>query len=37
MRASRGTKQFYFVLSGLKIIGHGNPDINLESPSTILV
>jgi hypothetical protein len=22
---------FYFVISGLKIIGHGNPDINLES------
>jgi hypothetical protein len=25
-------KQFYFVISGLKIIGHGNPDNNLESP-----
>jgi hypothetical protein len=25
-------KQFYFVISGLKIIGHGNPDSNLESP-----
>jgi hypothetical protein len=25
-------KQFYFVVSGLKIIGHGNPDNNLESP-----
>jgi len=24
-------KQFYFVVSGLKIIGHGNPDNNLES------
>jgi hypothetical protein len=23
--------QFYFVVSGLKIIGHGNPDNNLES------
>jgi hypothetical protein len=23
--------QFYFVISGLKIIGHGNPDNNLES------
>jgi hypothetical protein len=22
--------QFYFVVSGLKIIGHGNPDNNLE-------
>jgi hypothetical protein len=25
-------KQFYFLISGLKIIGHGNPDNNLESP-----
>jgi hypothetical protein len=25
-------KQFYFVVSGLKIIGYGNPDNNLESP-----
>jgi hypothetical protein len=24
-------KQFYFVVSGLKILGHGNPDNNLES------
>jgi hypothetical protein len=24
-------KQFYFVVSGLQIIGHGNPDNNLES------
>jgi hypothetical protein len=24
-------KQFYFVISGLKIIGHGNPDNKLES------
>jgi hypothetical protein len=24
-------KQFYFVTSNLKIIGHGNPDNNLES------
>jgi len=24
-------KQFYFGISGLKIIGHGNPDNNLES------
>jgi hypothetical protein len=23
-------KQFYFVVSGLKITGHGNPDNNLE-------
>jgi hypothetical protein len=23
--------QFYFVVSGLKIIGHGNPHNNLES------
>jgi hypothetical protein len=23
--------QFYFVVSGYKIIGHGNPDNNLES------
>jgi hypothetical protein len=22
--------QFYFVISGLKIISHGNPDSNLE-------
>jgi hypothetical protein len=27
-------KQFYFVVSGLKIIGHGNPDKNLESLCT---
>jgi hypothetical protein len=26
--------QFYFVLSSLKIIGHGNPDNNLESHCT---
>jgi hypothetical protein len=25
-------KQFYFVVSGLKIIGYGNPDCNVESP-----
>jgi hypothetical protein len=25
-------KQFYCVASGLKIIGHRNPDDNLESP-----
>jgi hypothetical protein len=24
-------KQFYFVVFGLKIVGHGNPDNNLES------
>jgi hypothetical protein len=24
-------KQFYFVINGLKIIGHENPDNNLES------
>jgi hypothetical protein len=24
-------KQFYFILSGVKIMGHGNPDNNLES------
>jgi hypothetical protein len=24
-------KQFYFVVSGLKITGHRNPDNNLES------
>jgi hypothetical protein len=24
-------KQFYFVASGFKITGHGNPDNNLES------
>jgi hypothetical protein len=24
-------KQFYFVASGLKILGHGKPDSNLES------
>jgi hypothetical protein len=24
-------KKFYFVVSGLKIIGHGNPDSNIES------
>jgi hypothetical protein len=27
--------QLYFVVSGLKIIGHGNPDNNLESYLTI--
>jgi hypothetical protein len=27
-------KQFYSVLSDLKIIGHGNPDSNLESHCT---
>jgi hypothetical protein len=27
-------KQFYFVVSGLKIIGHGNPGNNLESLCT---
>jgi hypothetical protein len=25
-------KQFYFVVSGLKMIGHGNSDNNFESP-----
>jgi hypothetical protein len=25
-------KQFYFVVSSLKIINHRNPDNNLESP-----
>jgi hypothetical protein len=30
-------KQFYFVVSGLKIIGHGNPDNNLETPCIITV
>jgi hypothetical protein len=25
-------KQFYFFMPGLKIISHGNPDNNLESP-----
>jgi hypothetical protein len=29
-------KQFYFVVSELKIIGHKNPDNNLESPCTSL-
>jgi hypothetical protein len=29
-------KQFYFVVSGLKIIGHGNPDSNLEITVYIL-
>jgi hypothetical protein len=24
-------KQFYFIFSGLKIIGHRNPDSNIES------
>jgi hypothetical protein len=28
-------KQFDFVFSGLKIIGHGNPDNNLESHCSI--
>jgi hypothetical protein len=26
--------QFYFSVYGLKFIGHGNPDNNLESPCT---
>jgi hypothetical protein len=26
-------KQFYFIVSGLNIISHGNPDNNLESIS----
>jgi hypothetical protein len=30
-------KQFYFVVSGLKIICHGNPDNNLESLCIITV
>jgi hypothetical protein len=30
-------KQFYFVTCGLKIIGHGNPDNNLESLCIYLV
>jgi len=30
-------KQFYSVVSGLKIIGHGNPDNNLESPCILIV
>jgi hypothetical protein len=30
-------KQFYFVVSGLKIIGHGNPDNNLETSYIITV
>jgi hypothetical protein len=29
-------KQFYFVVSGLKIIGHGNLDSNFESPCVSL-
>jgi hypothetical protein len=28
-------KQFHFVVSGLKIIGQGNPDNNLESHCTM--
>jgi hypothetical protein len=31
MRLSFHVKMFYFVVSGLKIIGHGNPTNNLES------
>jgi hypothetical protein len=27
--------QFYFVVSGLEIIGHGHPDNNLESLSIL--
>jgi hypothetical protein len=30
-------QQFYFILPGLKIIGHGNPNNNLESPCIILI
>jgi hypothetical protein len=29
-------KQVYFVVSGLKILGHGNPDNSLESPGVLL-
>jgi hypothetical protein len=29
-------KQFCSVISGLKIIGHGNPDNNLESHCTFM-
>jgi hypothetical protein len=29
-------QQFYFVVSELKIIGHGNPDNNLESLCILL-
>jgi hypothetical protein len=30
-------KQFYFIVSCLKIIGHGNPDSNLESLCIITI
>jgi hypothetical protein len=30
-------KQFYTIAFGLKIIGHGNPDSNLELPCTSAV
>jgi hypothetical protein len=30
-RLSYSVKRFYFAVSGLKIIGHGNPDNNLKS------
>jgi hypothetical protein len=30
-------KQFYFVISGLKIIGHGNHDNNLESHCIFII
>jgi hypothetical protein len=29
-------KQFYCIFSGLNIIGHGNPDNNLESPCILM-
>jgi hypothetical protein len=28
-------RNFFFVLSGLKIISHGNPNNNLESPCRV--
>jgi hypothetical protein len=28
-------KQLYFIFSGLKIVGHGNPDNNFESSCTL--
>jgi hypothetical protein len=36
MMTGRKYKQFYFVLSGLKIVGHGIPNSNLESPYVLV-
>jgi hypothetical protein len=34
---SYSVSSFYFIPSGLKIISHGNPDNNLESPCSMII